>query len=350
MTTREQIEAWEREHLSRYAARSCESRGRARREEPDPVRTIYQRDRDRIIHTCKAFRRLSRKTQVFIAPEQDHYRTRLTHTLEVAQIGRTIAKGLRLNEELTEAIALGHDVGHTPYGHAGEWALDEAYRAYDARARFAHHEQSLRVVDMLENDGQGLNLSFETRDGIAAHTKGDQDMAEALESDPPATVEALVIRVADRVAYVNHDIDDAIRGGLLSQDDIPDESRRVLGETHSRRIGTVVQNLIELSADQPRLFVSPSIVRALDVLKDFLFECVYADERAAKAENERVRQMIRHLFDHYMQSPDDLPANFQPADVTTQARARAVCDYIAGMTDRFARSTYLELFVPRGFR
>ena len=350
MLIREQIEAWERERLSPFAARSGESRGRARPEAPDPVRTVYQRDRDRIIHTCKAFRRLSRKTQVFIAPEQDHYRTRLTHTLEVSQIGRTIAKALRLNEELTEAIALAHDVGHTPYGHAGEWALDEAYRAYDPQARFLHHEQSLRVVDVLENDGQGLNLTFETRDGIAAHSKGERDTAEALEADLPATLEAMVIRIADRVAYVNHDIDDALRAGLLTPDDLPEEPRRVLGETHSRRIGTVVQDLIERSADQPQLHMAPEIVRALDVLKDFLWERVYTDIQIAKAENERVRQLMRHLFDHFMQHPEALPESFRPADVTTRARARAVCDYIAGMTDRFARETYLQVFVPRGFR
>ncbi|MFQ6134112.1 MAG: deoxyguanosinetriphosphate triphosphohydrolase [Armatimonadota bacterium] len=350
MTIRERTEELERRTLSRHAALSAASRGRARSEQEDPVRTVYQRDRDRIIHTCKAFRRLSRKTQVFIAPEQDHYRTRLTHTLEVAQIGRTIAKGLRLNEDLTEAIALAHDVGHTPFGHAGEWALDEAYRDYDARATFAHHEHSLRVVDVLENEGLGLNLTAETREGILAHTKGERDTAEALEEDQPSTVEAMVIRLADRIAYVNHDIDDSIRAGLLTQEDLPRDCRRELGETHSQRIGTMVQDIIERSADQPRLFMRPQIVRALDDLKDFLFERVYTDEVAAKPENERVRALIRHLFGHYMEHPDELAEGFAPAADTRESIARSVCDYIAGMTDRFARGKYLELFVPRGFR
>jgi len=350
MLIRERIEELERQTLSRYAALSAQSRGRARAEEDDPVRTCYQRDRDRIIHTCKAFRRLSQKTQVFIAPEQDHYRTRLTHTLEVAQIGRTIAKGLRLNEELTEAIALGHDVGHTPFGHAGEWALDEAYRRYDAEAGFAHHEHSLRVVDVLENEGTGLNLTFETRDGILNHTKGERDTAQALEDDLPSTLEAMVIRLADRIAYVNHDIDDAIRAELLTQEDLPADCRRVLGETHSRRIGTMVEDIIERSAEQPRLFMRPQIVQALDDLKDFLFERVYTDEVRAKPENERVRALIGHLFSYYMEHPAELPASFSPADDSEKATARSVCDYIAGMTDRFARNAYVDLFVPRGFR
>ena len=349
MTVREQIEARERELLSRYAARSAESRGRARAEEPCPVRTAFQRDRDRIIHLCKAFRRLSRKTQVFIAPEGDHYRTRLTHTLEVAQISRTIAKALRLNEELTEAIALAHDVGHTPFGHAGEWSLDAAYREHDPAAHFAHHEQSLRVVDVLENDGQGLNLTHETRDGIVAHTKGESSTAEALERDPPATLEAMVVRLSDRIAYVNHDVDDAIRAGILTADDLPAECREVLGDTHSRRIGTLVGDIITCSQEQPRLAMSAPVVSALDVLKDFLFERVYIGPSSAVQEHQRVDALIRHMFAHYAQHPEGLPEGFAPASDEMRDVARTVCDYIAGMTDNYARDRYVELTVPRGF-
>jgi len=349
VTIREQIEARECEALSQYAARSRDSRGRLRPEEPCPVRTAYQRDRDRIIHVCKAFRRLSRKTQVFIAPEGDHYRTRLTHTLEVAQISRTIAKGLRLNEELTEAIALGHDVGHTPFGHAGEWSLDAAYREQDPEAHFAHHEQSLRVVDVLENDGDGLNLTHETRDGILAHTKGESSTTEALERYPPATLEAMVVRLADRIAYVNHDVDDAIRAGILTGADLPAECREVLGTTHSRRIGTLVNDVITCSQDQPRLGMSHSIIEALDVLKDFLFEHVYTAPGEVAHEHQRVDGLIRHLFAHYVAHPEVLPEGFEPAGSAKKDVARTVCDYIAGMTDNYARNRYVELTVPRGF-
>ena len=349
MTIRERTEAMECEVLSPYAAKSRESRGRPRPEEPCPVRTAFQRDRDRIIHVCKAFRRLSRKTQVFIAPEGDHYRTRLTHTLEVAQIGRTIAKGLGLNEELTEAIALGHDVGHTPFGHTGEWSLDAAYREHEADAGFAHHEQSLRVVDVLENDGKGLNLTHETRDGILAHTKGESSTAEALERDLPATLEAMVVRLADRIAYVNHDVDDAMRAGILTHADIPAECSEALGLTHSERIGTLVTDIITRSQDQPRIRMSRPIIEALDVLKDFLFARVYRGPGRATQEHQRVDALIRHLFAHHVEHPEALPEGFHPASDQRADVARAVCDYIAGMTDNYARDRYVELTIPRGF-
>jgi dGTPase len=349
VTVREQSEARECEALSRHAAKSAESQGRARPEQQCPVRTVFQRDRDRIIHVCKAFRRLSRKTHVFIAPEGDHYRTRLTHTLEVAQISRTIAKGLRLNEELTEAIALAHDVGHTPYGHAGEWSLDAAYREHDPQTHFSHHEQSLRVVDVLENGGQGLNLTHETRDGILAHTKGETDTAEVLERHLPGTLEAMVVRLSDRIAYVNHDVDDAIRAGILTPGDLPGEGCEVLGTTHSQRIGTLVNDVITCSEDQPRLSMSPRIVRALDVLKDFLFDRVYSGRGGGADEHERVDALIRHLFTHYIERPEALPEGFKPPSDQISDVARTVCDYIAGMTDNYARDLYVELTVPRGF-
>jgi dGTPase len=350
MLIREQAEADERERLSPFAAKSADSRGRQRPEPPCPVRTAFQRDRDRIIHACKAFRRLSRKTQVFIAPEGDHYRTRLTHTLEVAQIGRTIAKALRLNEELTEAIALGHDVGHTPFGHSGESALDQAYRRFDPEAHFHHAEHSLRVVDVLEKGGEGLNLTFETRDGIVSHTKGERDVVEALQNEPPATLEAMVIRLSDRIAYVNHDIDDAVRARLLEEEDLPTEVRRVLGDRHSIRVGTLVRDVIEHSMGQPRIAMSPAVARALDDLKDFLFESVYIGGATSDDDVRRVEDMVGTLFEHYMRSDTFLAEGFRGEAGGTAGRARAVCDYVAGMTDRFARHAYLSIVLPRGLR
>ncbi|MFQ6097794.1 MAG: deoxyguanosinetriphosphate triphosphohydrolase [Armatimonadota bacterium] len=350
MLIRERAEAAELERLSPFAAKAVRSRGRQRPEEPCPVRTEFQRDRDRIIHGCKAFRRLSRKTQVFIAPEGDHYRTRLTHTLEVAQIGRTIAKALRLNEELTEAIALGHDVGHTPFGHAGEAALDRAYRRFDPDAHFHHAEHSLRVVDVLEKDGRGLNLTFETRDGIASHTKGERDVTEALSEEEPSTLEAMVIRISDRIAYVNHDIDDAVRAGVLQEQDLPADVRRVLGDRHSARVGTLVRDVIEQSADKPCVCLSPRVAGALDDLKDFLFENVYPGGATSAEDVRRIEDMLEVLFEHYMSEDARLPEGFQPKGAGTKERARAVCDYIAGMTDRFARHAYLSLVLPKGLR
>jgi dGTPase len=344
MTIRERLEQMERDHLSPYAALSVNTRGRQALESADPVRTEYQRDRDRIIHLCRAFRRLAHKTQVFISPREDHLRTRLSHTLEVSQIGRTIAKALRLNEELTEAIALGHDVGHTCFGHSGEAALDEAYRRYDPQGGFAHNVHSLRVVDELERDGAGLNLTDETRMGILGHRKQERDLAEVL-AEGESTLESMVIRLADRIAYLNHDLDDCLHAGVLSQDELPADAMNALGWPHSQRVGRMVTDVIETSLDQPRLGMSPEILAATDALKRFMFDNVYQRPELL-AECAKVRGIIGGLFDVYMTDDRALfeAEGFVPED--HPRRARAVCDYIAGMTDRFARSQYVKQFLP----
>ncbi len=348
MSIRQQIEQRERETLSPYAALAAESKGRVRAEEPCPVRTCFQRDRDRIIHLCHAFRRLAHKTQVFIAAREDHVRTRLSHTLEVSQIARTVAKALRLNEDLTEAMALGHDVGHTPFGHAGEEALDEVYRKYVPGAEFNHTEHSLRVVDFLERDGKGLNLTHETREGIGGHSKGMVDLKEAVAADRLSTLEGMVLRVCDRLAYVNHDLDDAERAGLLCEDDIPAEILDALGQSHSERVGTMVRDLIANSLDQPRLDMSTEVVEATDALKDLLLERVYGGEFMTR-ETAKVRGIVQGLFSVYME--DDAACadalGYLPEDV--ESRAQAVCDYVAGMTDRFARAQYMRHFLPSGY-
>lgn len=336
------------EYLSPHAARSSQSKGRQRPEEPCPVRTCYQRDRDRIIHLCRAFRRLAYKTQVFFSPREDHLRTRLSHTLEVSQIGRTIAKALRLNEELTEAIALAHDVGHTPFGHVGEEALDEVYREYDSEACFRHNEHSLRVVDVLERGGQGLNLTAETREGIVAHTKGLKSTAEALALDLPSTLEAQVIRISDRIAYLNHDLDDCLRLGVLKPEDLPREVMDVLGWRHSQRIGTMVRDLIQHSEDAPRLAMSDEVAEATDALMAFMDEHVYHSP-LLEAEREKVRGVVQGLFRLYMENDEVLEKATGQVPEDTKARARLVCDYVAGMTDRFARDQYMRHFVPSGF-
>ena len=359
MTVRQQIEDRERDYLSPYAVLSAASAGRPRPEEDDPVRTAFQRDRDRLIHLCSAFRRLAHKTQVFIATTQDHFRTRLSHTLEVSQIARTIAKALRLNEDLVEAIALGHDVGHTPFGHAGEDALDQIYRHYDPSAHFAHHEHSLRVVDLLERDGRGLNLSHETRAGILAHSKSMADLADDLAAAlpvapasrrcgvaPAPSLEAMVVRVADRLAYVNHDLDDSLRAGLLTFDQIPREILAEVGERHSARVGRMVEDLIAHSQDSPRLQMSPEVLQATDALKNFLVENVYqADwmrQEAAKA-----KRIVSTLFQLYMESGADF-AEGETWSTERPERARQVCDYVAGMTDRYACDRYLQRMLPSG--
>lgn len=350
MLIRELIEKLERETLSEYATCSADSRGRLVPEEKCPIRTDFQRDRDRIIHASKAFRRLSHKTQVFLSPEEDHYRTRLSHTLEVAQIARTIAKALRLNEELTEAIALAHDLGHAPFGHAGEDALDEAYRQYDPAAHFRHQEQSLRVVDCLEKDGQGLNLTWEVRDGILLHTKGRQDFSPSSSDRQPATLEGHVVRIADRIAYVNHDIDDALRAGLLTLDDLPQDCLTVLGRRHSERVSTMVGDLVRHSLNQPRLSMSVEVMEASNRLKDFLFDHLYLSARL-QAERERVVGLIHQLFGLYMEHPELMPAVRDSAQVEEpRARARLVCDYIAGMTDRYAKQQYITHFLPHDWK
>src|ERR687892_1603948 len=302
-TIRERQEALERDTLSDRAALSVASKGREREEPAHPMRTAYQRDRDRIVHS-KAFRRLKHKTQVFIAPEGDHYRVRLTHTLEVAQVARTMARALLLNEDLTEAIALGHDLGHTPFGHLGEKALSP----FLGRP-FRHSEQSLRVVDHLEREGQGLNLSWEVRDGIVNHTWA---------MPMPATLEAQVVRFADRLGYVNHDIDDAIRAGILTDGDLPEEAVSVLGRNHGARIDTLVRDIVEISAEAPEVGMSEPVAKALDVLRDFMFQRVYLREEAHE-EQEKAIGVIRSLFAHYLDQPDEIPPEYRaaPGDLQT---------------------------------
>lgn len=346
MTARERTEQIEQQVLSPFASLSARSRGRARPERPCPLRTAFQRDRDRIIH-CKSFRRLQNKTQVFIAPEGDHFRTRLTHTLEVAQIARTISRALRLNEDLTEAIALGHDLGHPPFGHQGEAALDRAYRWFDRTARFHHYEQSARVVEVLENDGRGLNLTYEVLDGIRRHSKGKEDLPLA-RKEGPATLEGRVVMFADRIAYVNHDIDDAIRAGLIGLDDLPRSAVRLLGRTHRRRITTMVEDIVEQSLGRPEVTMSRQVLDATDALKDFLFERVYESRAAAAREIDRVGEVVQGLFRLYMRQPGLLPG--RPRRMSRRALARRVCDYIAGMTDRFARTKFIQHLVPEGWR
>lgn len=343
MSIREHWEQIEDEILSPLAARSARARGRAQPEAPCPIRTAFQRDRDRIIHS-KAFRRLSYKTQVFIAPEADHYRTRLTHTLEVAQIARTISRALRLNEDLTEAIALGHDLGHTPFGHAGEAALDAVYREFDPSAHFHHAEQSLRVVDLLEKDGRGLNLTYEVRDGIRRHSKGMDDLPKN-PAERPETLEGMVVTYADRVAYINHDIDDALRAGLIVPADLPPDCLAVLGDTHAQRITTMVTDIVTHSASQPEIRMGEEVEDATNRLKDYLYSNVY---RAALngGENARVTHLITALFRGYMTHPELVPGGVEVAGNGQRELARRVCDHLAGMTDRFAAQEYEAYFRP----
>ena len=350
MSPRERQEQWECEWLAPWAAKAVESRGRRRAESPDPVRTAFQRDRDRIVHS-KAFRRLKHKTQVFIDPEEDHFRTRLTHTLEVSQIARTIARALRLNEDLTEAIALAHDLGHPPFGHAGEEALDAVYREFVPNARFRHYEQSLRVVDFLEsrNGRKGLNLTWEVRDGIAFHSKGRKNLDDST-SQRASTVEGKVMRIADRVAYINHDIDDAIRAGILKPSDPPRDCTDLLGKTHSERISRMVVDIVQFSDGRPEVDMSADVSAATDRLKEFLFERVYYNEERGAAELTNARRVVRDLFRLYMESPEKMQGDSTWKDSTLESRAQAICDYIAGMTDRYALSRFTLHFLPSGMR
>jgi dGTPase len=360
MTIRERTEQLEREVLSPYAARAAESKGRLRPEEPDPIRTAFQRDRDRVLHS-KAFRRLKHKTQVFLDPEEDHYRTRLTHTLEVAQISRTVARALRLNEDLTEAIALAHDLGHPPFGHEGEEALDEVLKEYLPDESFRHYEQSLRVVDVLEKKGKGLNLTLETRAGVLGHSKGKSDLHSAPEAagqtvlpdmkdaDAPP-LEATCVRICDRIAYVNHDIDDAVRAGLLTPGDLPSETLTVLGRTHGDRITTLVSNVIETSMDKPFVAMSEPVLGVTNRLKDFLFANVYTSRNLAKQELSKGSLMLKMLFRLYMEQPHLLPGDRASMDMDLEPRARVVLDYVAGMTDRYAGEMFLRYFFPRDWR
>ena len=328
MTVRERREALEQQILSPYACRSVDSRGRQRPVEPCPVRTCFQRDIDRIIHS-KAFRRLMHKTQVFLQPEGDHYRTRMTHTIEVARIARTMARGLQLNEDLTEAAAFGHDLGHTPFGHAGERVLDEIMPE-----GFQHNVQSLRVVDRLEQDGDCLNLTYEVRRGILCHT--GPDTAE--------TLEGRLLRLADKIAYINHDIDDAMRGGIIYPMDIPLEISNVLGFTHSERIDTLTVDIIESSAGTGEIRQSTACREAMHNLREFMFEAVYRNP-VAKGEESKAQDMLRRLFEYYRKDPDRLPPEFQ--DIREREGVeRAVCDYIAGMTDNYAVEKFSLAFIP----
>jgi len=342
-TVREELQGLEEAYLHPRASRSARSRGRKREEEPCSMRTSYQRDRDRILHS-KSFRRLKHKTQVFLAPRGDHYRTRLTHTLEVAQIARTIAKALRLNEDLTEAIALGHDLGHTPFGHAGEEALNDI-----VQGGFSHVEQSLRVVEVLEKGGGGLNLTFEVLDGIRKHSKGLGEIVPAGD-DCAATVEGQVVRLADIVAYINHDIDDAIRAGVLAENDLPDEIVRCAGTTHAHRIGYMVQDIIESSQETgvEKAVMSESLVDISRSLRDFLYRRVYFNPETHR-EFLKASKILRDLFEHYMESPEEIGDDYR-APAGRAERERVVCDFIAGMTDRFATMTFEKIFLPEPWK
>jgi len=325
-TVREMTIETEYKSFSPYASFSDKSKGRTLPEEECSVRTAYQRDRDRIIH-CNSFRRLKHKTQVFLSPEGDHYRTRLTHTLEVAQIARTIARALRLNEDLTEAIALGHDLGHTPFGHAGERALNELFVL-----GFNHFEQSVRVVEKLEKNGAGLNLTYEVKDGILCHTRGKE--AE--------TLEGAIIRYADKIAYINHDIDDAIRGNIISEADIPKEYTDILGDTKSKRINTLVTSIIVNSDTSIKM--QSDIAWAFDRLHEFMFSKVYTNP-VCKSEEKKVEKMLGWMYNYFISHPEELPQHLHSV-ILTEGIERAACDYIAGMTDRFCVNTFNRLFVP----
>ena len=330
LSIREETQRIEREILSPYAALSENTRGRVREAAECPIRTPYQRDRDKVIH-CKAFRRLKHKTQVFLSPEGDHYRTRLTHTLEVSQIARTIARALRLNEDLTEAVALGHDLGHTPFGHAGERALNRLMPN-----GFRHYEQSVRVVERLENDGRGLNLTFEVRDGIRCHTTGQE----------ARTMEGRIIRWADKIAYMNHDIDDTIRAGVIRESDIPRDITAVLGDTKNKRITTMVTSLIR-NSPAGVVNMDADVLEAYDALHEFMYEAVYLNDYA-KREEKKVPHLIESLFGYYVRHPDRLPESMREI-AEADGKEQAACDYIAGMTDRFAVDLYSNLFIPKAW-
>ncbi|HOB19761.1 MAG TPA: deoxyguanosinetriphosphate triphosphohydrolase [Candidatus Atribacteria bacterium] len=324
---REEIEKLEIKLLSPYAAFSSKSKGRLKPDDPCTIRTEFQRDRDRILH-CKSFRRLKHKTQVFISPEGDHYRTRLTHTLEVSQIARTIARALGLNEDLTEAIALGHDLGHTPFGHTGEKVLNSI-----SSNGFKHNVQSLRVVDVLEG-GEGLNLTWEVRDGILNHTM----------SGKPGTLEGRVVSISDRIAYINHDIDDAIRAKVIDEAELPKSCIDVLGDTHKKRINTMVTDIIYHSMGKPEVSMSSEVGQATNLLREFMFERVYIDSKA-KSEERKAMNIVEALFDYYMKHIDSMPAEYI-RQIEAYGKEQAVCDYIAGMTDRYAIRMFQDLFIP----
>ena len=334
MTIREELEQREKAILSEYACYSSMSKGRDFPEDECDIRPVFQRDRDRILHS-NSFRRLKDKTQVFLAPEGDHYRTRLTHTLEVSQNARTIAKALRLNEDLTEAIALGHDLGHTPFGHAGERALNRV-----CPEGFSHNEQSIRVVELLEKSGRGLNLTVEVRDGILHHQT----------SGKPATLEGKIVRLSDKIAYIHHDMDDAIRGNILSEEDIPKELRNTLGATTTQRFDRFTHDIILASRDRNDICQSAEIAEAMRELRDFMFENVYTSKKV-KGEEGKAERLVENLYDYFLDNPDKLPELYimlmNEKGVSVQ---RAVCDYVSSMSDRFAIATFNEIYLPSSWK
>ena len=330
LNIRQKQEQREHEILSPYAAFSDCSQGRDMEEVPCDIRPVYQRDRDRIIHS-KAFRRLKDKTQVFLAPEGDHYRTRLTHTLEVSQIARTIAKALRLNEDLTEAIALGHDLGHTPFGHAGERALNRI-----CPTGFEHHLQSIRVVELLEKRGKGLNLTWEVRDGIRNHQTAGS----------PSTLEGKIVRLCDKIAYINHDIDDAIRGQIIGEQDIPKEYTDILGHSLDERLNTMIHDIVSNSENKNDIIMSPEIETAMKQLREFMFRSVYLNKKA-KSQEEQAERLLEQLFHYYIEHLEQLPEEFYiRMEQIKEPPYQVVCDYIAGMTDRYAVTKFKELMIP----
>lgn len=335
MTIRERMEQMEEERFSPFASLSRYSRGRERLEEPCDIRPCYQRDRDRILHS-KSFRRMKQKTQVFVSPHGDHYRTRLTHTLEVAQTARTIARALRLNEDLTEAIALGHDLGHTPFGHSGERALNRALSG--SRFQFEHARQSLRVVEKLEKDGEGLNLTWEVRDGILNHGT----------ACTPATLEGKIVRICDKIAYVNHDIDDAVRAGILDKNQLPKKYTEVIGDTSRQRLNGFIHDIIIQSEGKNDILQSGSMYEALMGMRRFLFEHVYTCD-VVKAEDAKVERMLRDLYAYYGEHLDAMSEEYIRMLEQGEPRERVVCDYIAGMTDSFAVGKFEEIFIPRSW-
>ena len=333
MNIRENMEQRELELLSPYAAHSLHSRGRERDEEECDVRTVYQRDRDRILHS-KAFRRLKDKTQVFLSPQGDHYMNRLTHTLEVSQIARTIAKALRLNEDLVEAIALGHDLGHTPFGHAGEYALDQVNPD-----GFSHYKQSVRVVQVLEKGGEGLNLTWEVRDGILNHRI----------SGNPSTLEGQVVRFSDKIAYIHHDMDDAQRAGILTEDDIPITLRMLLGYTTRERLNTFVHDIIENSLDRDTIQMSSEIMEAMMDLRMIMFRNVY-DNPMAKKEEDKAVKMLSELYEYYIEHPEAMSREYRELiSIRGEKKPQAVCDYLSGMTDQYSMEKFREIYIPKAW-
>lgn len=333
MTIREEMECLERTYMSPYATLSENSRGRDREEPECDIRPVFQRDRDRILH-CKSFRRLKHKTQVFLSPQGDHYRTRLTHALEVSQNARTIAKALRLNESLVEAIALGHDLGHTPFGHAGEGMLNEI-----CNGGFKHNEQSVRIVEKLEKNGKGLNLTWEVRDGILNHQT----------SLMPSTLEGKIVRLSDKIAYINHDIDDAIRAHVLLEDDIPEEYRKILGFDTRERLNTLIHDIIDHSRNRNDIYMSPEVAGAMQGLRQFMFQNVYTNP-IAKSEETKAKELLERLFVYYLKHIDVLPGYYLQMLEEGEENDRVVCDYIAGMTDQYAVAKYNEYFMPKSWQ